>query len=49
MQRELDSLEEQNAFERTSLLIGQKAIGVRWTYNYKYEPDGLIICGKEKA
>ena len=28
---------------------GQKAVGVRWTYDYKYNPDGTIIWGKEKA
>ena len=28
---------------------GQKAVGVRWTYDYKYNPDGTIIRGKEKA
>ena len=49
MQREIDSLEERKAFERTSLPAGRKAIGVRWTYDYKYEPDGTIIRGKEKA
>jgi hypothetical protein len=49
MQREMDSLEECKAFERTSLPIGHKAIGVRWTYNYKHEPDGSIIRKKEKA
>ena len=49
MKREFDSLEERNAFERTPLPDGRKAIGVRWTYNYKYHPDGSIIVGKEKA
>jgi hypothetical protein len=49
MQREVDSLEGRKAFERTSLPTGRKAIGVRWTYDYKYEPDGSIIRGKEKA
>lgn len=29
MQREIDSLEERKAFERTSLPVGRKAIGVR--------------------
>ena len=28
---------------------GRKAIGVRWVYAYKYNPDGTIIRGKEKA
>src|ERR1700678_2558100 len=49
MQRELDSLEERKAFERTTLPSGRKAVGVRWTYDYKYNPDGSIIRGKEKA
>ena len=49
MQREVDSLEERKAFERTLLPVGRKAIGVRWTYDFKYEPDGSIIRGREKA
>lgn len=49
MQREFDSLEERKAFVRTTLPPGRKAIGVRWTYDYKYHPDGSIIRGKEKA
>ena len=49
MKRELDSLEERKAFERTTLPPGRKPIGVRWTYDYKYHPDGSIIKGKEKA
>ena len=49
MQRELTSLETRKAFERTTLPAGRKAIGVQWTYDYKYHPDGSIIRGKEKA
>jgi hypothetical protein len=49
MQREVDSLEKRNAFDRTTLPPGRKAIGVRWTYDHKYNPDGSIIQGKEKA
>ena len=49
MQRELTSLEDRHAFERTTLPQGQKAIGLRWCYMYKYNPDGSIILGKEKA
>ena len=49
MQRELTSLETRKAFERTTLPPGRKAIGIRWTYDYKYHPDGSIIGGKEKA
>jgi len=49
MRRELDSLEECHAFERTTLPLDRKAIGLRWCYAYKYNPDGTIIKGKEKA
>lgn len=49
MRREVDSLDQRKAFERTVLPPGRKAIGVRWTYDYKYNPDGSIIRGKEKA
>ena len=49
MRRELDSLELRKAFERTTLPPGRKAVGLRWTYDYKYHPDGSIIRGKEKA
>ena len=49
MQREYDSLESRKAFERTTLPRNRKAIGVWWTYDYKYHPDGSIIRGKEKA
>ena len=49
MHRELDSLEAQSAFERTMLPSDRKAIGLRWCYAYKFNPDGTIIVGKEKA
>src|SRR5271168_4279834 len=49
MQQEVESLENRKAFECTTLPPGRKAIGVRWTYDYKYNPDGSIIRGKEKA
>jgi hypothetical protein len=49
MRRELDSLEERHAFERTTLPSDRKAIGLRWCYVYKFNPDGSIIRGKEKA
>ena len=50
MQRKLDSLKKKKAFEWTKLPLGRKAIGIRWTYDYKYNnPDGTIIRGKEKA
>ena len=49
MQQEIDSLEERRSFKRTMLPMGRKAIGVHWMYDYKHEPDGSIIHGKEKA
>jgi Reverse transcriptase (RNA-dependent DNA polymerase) len=49
MKHKFDSLEEHKAFKCTPLPEGQKAIGIQWTYNYKYHPDGSIILGKEKA
>ena len=49
MRRELDSLADRHAFEPADLPVGRKAIGVRWVYAYKYNPDGSIIQGKEKA
>ena len=49
MAHELDSLESRKAFQRTTLPPGRKPIGLRWTYDYKYNPDGSIIRGKEKA
>jgi len=49
MRRELDSLEERNAFERMTLPSDRKAIGLRWCFAYKFHPDSSIIRGKEKA
>ncbi|RDB27573.1 Retrovirus-related Pol polyprotein from transposon TNT 1-94 [Hypsizygus marmoreus] len=49
MQREYDSLQERGVFKPTLLPKGRKAIGVRWVFDYKLNPDGSIIRGKEKA
>lgn len=50
MQRENDSLEHRGTFERvTPIPKDHKAIGVHWTFVHKYNPDGSIKCGKEKA
>jgi hypothetical protein len=49
MKREMDSLHAHNAFEPANLPHGHKEIGVRWVYAYKYNPDGSVIQGKEKA
>ncbi|GLB34019.1 hypothetical protein LshimejAT787_0109030 [Lyophyllum shimeji] len=47
--RELDSLAEKHVFEESALPKGRNAIGLVWVYAYKYNPDGSIIKGKEKA
>ena len=49
MNCEMDSLHTHNAFEPADLPCSHKAIGVQWVYAYKYNPDGTIIQGKEKA
>jgi len=50
MQREKDSLEHRGAFKRvTPIPKDRKAIGVHWTFAHKYNPDGSIKRGKEKA
>jgi hypothetical protein len=49
MEREMSSLRARNAFESADLPPTRSAIGVRWVYAYKYNPDGSIIRGKEKA
>ena len=42
-------MRSRQAFEPADLPKGRKAIGVRWVYAFKYNPDGSIIRGKEKA
>lgn len=50
MQCEKDSLEHRGAFEWvTPIPKDCKAIGVRWTFIHKYNPDRSIKRGKEKA
>ena len=49
MKHEFDSLEQRKVFECTFLPVSHKAIGVHWTFDYKYNPDGSIIVEKEKA
>ncbi|RDB19170.1 hypothetical protein Hypma_014224 [Hypsizygus marmoreus] len=49
MKREHDSLQERGVFQPTTLPKGRKAIGVRWVYDFKLNPDGSIIRGKRKA
>ena len=42
MKREIASLEEHHVFEQTTLPPGRKAIGARWVYAFKFNPDGSI-------
>ena len=50
MQWEKDSLEHRGAFEHViPIPKDRKAIGVHWTFIHKYNPDGSIKHGKEKA
>ena len=49
MDWERQSLVDMGAFEEANLPPGQKAIGLKWVYNYKTDPLGVKIKGKEKA
>ena len=49
MERERQSLIEMGAFEEADLLLGEKAVGLKWVYDYKTDAAGVKIPGKEKA
>ena len=49
MDREKQSLLDMGAFEEADLPPGQKAIGLKWVYDYKTDALGVKIPGKEKA
>ena len=49
MQCEYDGLHECHVFEETTLPPGHKLIGLCWVYIHKFNPEGEIIQGKEKA
>jgi hypothetical protein len=49
MDREKQSLHDMNAFEEVDLPLGEKAVGLKWVYDYKMDPLGNKILGKEKA
>ncbi|XP_057734746.1 uncharacterized protein LOC130950242 [Arachis stenosperma] len=42
IQSELDSLNESKTWKLTTLPVGKKAIGCRWVFKVKYNPDGSI-------
>ena len=49
MDREKQSLLDMGAFEEADLPPGQKAVGLKWVYDYKTDALGAKIKGKEKA
>ena len=49
MDRERQSLLDMGAFEEADLPPGQKAIGLKWVYDFKTDALGVRIHGKEKA
>ena len=42
MQKELDALEANNTWELQKLPHGKKAIGSKWVFKIKYNPDGTV-------
>ena len=49
MDRETQSLVDMGAFEEADLPPGEKAVGLKWVYDYKTDALGVKIPGKEKA
>ena len=49
MDHEHQSLSNMGAFKETDLPSGEKAIGLKWVYDYKTDALGNKIPGKEKA
>ena len=46
MQKEIYAIEKNNTWELTTLLPGQRTIGVKWAYKIKHTVDGSIECYK---
>ena len=42
MNEEIQSIEKNNTWKITNLLIGKKPIGVKWVYKTKYKLDGKV-------
>ena len=49
MDRELKSLADMGALEEADLPPGQKAVGLKWVFDFKTDALGAKIPGKEKA
>uniref|UniRef100_A0ACD6A031 Uncharacterized protein n=1 Tax=Avena sativa TaxID=4498 RepID=A0ACD6A031_AVESA len=47
MQEELDAIVDNGTWEPTELLAGHRAIGLKWVYKVKKDPDGNVV--KHKA
>ena len=43
MDAEMDSIRENNTWELAHLPAGHKAIGFKWVYRVKRDPDGNIV------
>ena len=48
MNSELDALELNHTWEVTALPPGKNAIGCKWIYKTKYNPDGAIDRHKDR-
>ena len=49
MDHERQSLLDMGAYEEADLPPGEKAVGLKWIYDYKTDALGVTILGKEKA
>ena len=49
MERERQSLLDMGAFEEAELPPGQRAVGLKWVFDFKTDALGVKIPGKEKA
>ncbi len=48
MQREMDSLEENDVWELTELPEGRCPVGSKWVFKTKIDADGKIECYKAR-
>lgn len=42
MNKELLALEQNSTWELTDLFLGKRAIGSKWVYKVKLNPDGIV-------
>ena len=48
MDDEMSSIRDNNTWELTSLPAGHKAIGLKWVYKVKRDPDGKVVRHKAR-